>query len=1215
MRMRKLLPIALGAVCAASLFAGIACSGSGSKTENEVLLAGFETYEEMLTYHYTNYFGAAKPSKEYVTQGNGGAAITVNGRYTNTQRPAIVIDTNTDYLEKSDYTDVSQIKLDVQNDNDYAANVYFQYGSLTETGLKLSSAMKKTLDAGFSGTVTFEIDRNLVSEFLNLDYVTELRIVFDSPKEAIPTLGSTDEALENYRKFHIDNLRAVLTKETIVKTPVRAAGEIESGDKEEYLAAWYLPSGYIWSPSSVSYNTDPEYVKGGNGSLKFKLEGAIKEAGRYLTAYWAMSVNQNPDISNCYAVGFWVYNSKPIQPINLYSHAPLSNTEKFVQKLEYGWNYIELTVNDLKDKYGYDEKNFLFGMTFQFMGGDDYDIYIDEMYTVDYTTPEIKLPVGENVGNLYYAAYNEGDTVTIPAATVLHAATNTVKVVGPNGQEIPLSGNTFTATSKGEYTVTYTATAAQKNKEGQLETVEKSIVIAVGAVPTFNNTRRLKDVFGAQSGAVYTITETALSSAQVSWQVELYGGRFNGAGKAGELYDYSSTVHGYVNGVLANNPTSFYLQRGLDHRIVYTATGADGLKAQFIQHVYADEATTLLSDRYENFYDSTRVGGDLTVNGTNDGFVLKSDGTKASGVYSNSLQVGYQANFLRFMVYNASEKSVTFKINNGMEFTIAAKGYALFNPDSFGYQAAVVGWKMVSADSKLLPLTFTSTAATSGIELHISRFGVNECAFEPPTLQAPSFEEFYEEGSPLTIGKASVTGLGSYNYKVTAPDGTVVLSDVSTANANMRIDLIQTGVYTVEYFTSYEDYSGAVQDLSVTATFKVLAENPTFIMETNKIVDIKDVTDGAYTLTELDKPDLALADGTTATVTAWKVYKFHRDQVERVKTDAFGLSDVMLENEATESELLTDGNLLSGIKPQTNYSYRIEYKINAYGESFTVTNTLIFANRENMMNVTEAYGDFYTAGKVSGNVTASTEKGIALGGAGGVTTISGEYVHPVSLGNLTSMTLTFYNAGEDDVFLFFYGAPETGAVRAPLKAKQYTCLNFNVKTLKDWGFVSETESGYVFGGVSGKENKLSVKVYSPKNTLDVSLCDIWLNTDAFLPKMEGVAYESEYYTGETVSIVAPETLVNITDYTVTVVKEGASEAAFTCQKADVDAGAANFTFAESGKYTVTYKATYVLNDETKTYTISFSIICKQDVNDPTGEGIVTDKWCDLDKMY
>ncbi|MBQ4268280.1 MAG: hypothetical protein IJB97_01370, partial [Clostridia bacterium] len=380
--MRKLLPIALGAVCAVSLFAGIACGGGGTKDGGEVLLAGFETYEEMLTYHYTNYFGAAKPSKEYVTQGNGGAAITVNGRYTNTQRPAIVIDTNTEYLEKSDYTDVSQIKLDVQNNNDYAANIYFQYGSLTETGLKLSSAMKKTLDAGFTGTVTFEIDRNLVSEFLNLDYVTELRIVFDSPKEAIPTLGSTDETLANYRKFHIDNLRAVLTKDAIVKTPVRAVGEIESGDKEEYLAAWYLPSGYIWSPSSVSYNTNPEFIKGGNGSLQFKLEGSTRDAGGWATAYWAMSVNQNPDISDCYAVGFWVYNSEPIQPINLYSHAPLSNTEKFVQKLEYGWNYIEITVNDLKDKYGYDENNFLFGMTLQFMGGDDYDIYIDEMYTV-----------------------------------------------------------------------------------------------------------------------------------------------------------------------------------------------------------------------------------------------------------------------------------------------------------------------------------------------------------------------------------------------------------------------------------------------------------------------------------------------------------------------------------------------------------------------------------------------------------------------------------------------------------------------------------------------------------------------------------------------------------------------------------------------------------------------------------------------------------------
>ena len=88
-----------------SLFALLCVGGctppnAESKEGTEILLAGFESYEEMITYHYTNYFGSAKPSKEYVTQGENGAALAVNGRYSNTQKPALIVDTKTELLRK-----------------------------------------------------------------------------------------------------------------------------------------------------------------------------------------------------------------------------------------------------------------------------------------------------------------------------------------------------------------------------------------------------------------------------------------------------------------------------------------------------------------------------------------------------------------------------------------------------------------------------------------------------------------------------------------------------------------------------------------------------------------------------------------------------------------------------------------------------------------------------------------------------------------------------------------------------------------------------------------------------------------------------------------------------------------------------------------------------------------------------------------------------------
>ena len=72
MKKKSIFTFLLGIVCAVCGAVGFtACAPQPQ--EEEILLASFESYEELIRYHYLNYFGSAKPSKEYVTEGKGGA--------------------------------------------------------------------------------------------------------------------------------------------------------------------------------------------------------------------------------------------------------------------------------------------------------------------------------------------------------------------------------------------------------------------------------------------------------------------------------------------------------------------------------------------------------------------------------------------------------------------------------------------------------------------------------------------------------------------------------------------------------------------------------------------------------------------------------------------------------------------------------------------------------------------------------------------------------------------------------------------------------------------------------------------------------------------------------------------------------------------------------------------------------------------------------------
>ena len=1191
MKRKNFITALLSFVFGCSVLGGVAaCTPSETSSDDkpstsEVLLAGFEDYDELLTYHYMNYFGAAKPQKDFVTQGTGGVALTINGQFTNSQKPTLVIETRTDLLEKGDFSDVSEIKLDVKNENDYAANIYFQYVSSTETGKKSSSAIRQTVEAGYEGTVTFSIDRALMSEFLDLTNVTELRLLFDSPRVAIPTLTSQIEAQANYRKFKADNLRAITTSAPIEKKAVRKEGEIESADKEEYLAAWYMPSAYMWSPSSMAFNTEQEYIKGGDGSFKVVLEGTNSSSTSKFTANWAMSVNQNNDISAYYALHFWLYNeSEAENEILFLLNNPVTHKERSVGYLKPGWNEFTFTVNQLRDTYGFDDKNFLFGFTCQAPVGKDHVLYLDEMYLVPFTNPEIAVEGGENVGNVYYKAYNEGEVITLPTPTVKYASGYAVKVLGPDGEEVTVTDNKFTAASKGEYTVTYTTRGATENAK----TAETSILLAVGSVPTFNNAPQNVYTLGNKT---YTITDKALSSATVSWEVQLYRHRFAMSENLAGVAETSQNNNGYTNGVITGNPTSFYAQNGYDCRVVWTATNADGLRAVHTQHIFADDELLSLDERYgETLYNPQRVGGAISVNESKTAFLVQSDTTKADGVIDNPLMVGYLNTKLRFVIYNHGENPVTVKVNNSSQFTLGAKAYGLWNSDVYG-KNGVIGWGLTTADGKMGELKFTFTSEKEGISLEIFHFGVNPNAFEEPTMAAPTYEEYYEKDSVLSVKAPILSGLSVYQYKVYKPDGTTLLIGMSDDGNSTEFTAQETGEYSVEYNATYEDYNGDLQTLTATATFTVIDfELPNFIAEKATVIN----TDGlgaTYTLTDNDKPNLTLSNGETATLTSWSIVEYHRDYMNT--SGGIAPDNPLTAKEVATNKLVTAGNELVGITYTAGHSYRIQYKINALGVEFTVYKTLFFVNYTNMVSLQTAYPDFYTNATATGKTAVEGTK-ITLKGASGAD-VSGAIANSVDLGNLTKMTIVLYNDGEEDVFMYFNGSPANGAVRLGVKAGHFALLEFAPATLKGWGFMSGDGT---FGG--GGSNALSMKVYSPKQDVNICIYSLWMNADAFTPVVEGATYASSYETGTQITVQKATTLINVEngEYNVTVQKQGVATPVLTCTHTELNAATPPSFTAGNGTYTITYSVDYTdkFDGEIKTYTKVYTFTASPDLS-------------------
>lgn len=317
-------------------------------------ITSFETYDEVVQMRMLYSFGKAEITEERATDGAHALKVTANGEYESGIHPKIAIPTGTEYLDKTDFTDVDKLYLDVYNDTDEEQNVYVSYLLKKSAGTTPSSETPQTIGAKQSKTLVFDLDRDMMNCFVDLDTVQFVCICFDC----------SVEYNQPYRVFYIDNFRYSTTETPIEEITVRGEDEIESCDDPAYLMAWSNINNYIYAPSSISFNTDPKYIKQGTGS--FRITNRPNYGVSAMQPTYNVGWKIDPDIKDLrdyYSYSFWVYNPwhEPLMLRASYHYStgvnyPTYGAEEYTLKAN-DWTYIEMTTEFLLAN-GVNPKNF-----------------------------------------------------------------------------------------------------------------------------------------------------------------------------------------------------------------------------------------------------------------------------------------------------------------------------------------------------------------------------------------------------------------------------------------------------------------------------------------------------------------------------------------------------------------------------------------------------------------------------------------------------------------------------------------------------------------------------------------------------------------------------------------------------------------------------------------------------------------------------------------
>ena len=349
--MKKIVYLLLVMILALGAAAFAACDqgGDGTSADGYYTVSDFETEDELFAMNWKNSFGIVESNTDpqYVRSGSASARLEVHGDplsgagYT----PYGIIYTNDGKynFRKTDYTDVEAFEFSIYNASDRDTTVKFQFLSSAIYKGGLSSEEVITLKKGEWTDAKVEIDRGLLSAFMDLSAISEFYFKFENRTEEQEPLV-----------LYLDRFVAKTTKDPIPQaTNIRKENEIESADRAEYLGAWSVTPN---RGATLSWNTDPEFIREGSGSFHFSAQPTGGENWPEIV----LKSNMITDISDYASLYFWMYNDNDeAYQIVTAGGWPLATLEP------HAWTLVDMTVNWIAgvpnfthDDVAYDIENF-----------------------------------------------------------------------------------------------------------------------------------------------------------------------------------------------------------------------------------------------------------------------------------------------------------------------------------------------------------------------------------------------------------------------------------------------------------------------------------------------------------------------------------------------------------------------------------------------------------------------------------------------------------------------------------------------------------------------------------------------------------------------------------------------------------------------------------------------------------------------------------------
>ena len=968
-------------VCLAGFFACKNNNESNSSLEterSELLICGFDNYEELTSLRWMNSFGAVELTTEHKTEGENAAKISARGVHTESVKPTVIIPTATEWVSRTNYLNVSAILLDVYNDNDTEQEIGFQYLAKSDENSILSREMICRIPANTQQTLRFEVDRDVIAQFINLDDIASLRLTFANQK-------TWDEP---NRIFYVDNMRLETTEEPIdYSVKVRKDGEYESCDKPEYLSVWGNINQKIYSNSTLSFNDDPAYIKGGAGSFKLISNYSDGEEGLAYTRSVGFKLlkTERADFTDYYSLSFWIYNA------NDSSHKFFFNSGVVVAVLEpNSWTYIELTVDWLTSLGEYEIDEIYPYFCFHVLEDKPYTFYVDEInlnkYASEVKAPGLTVTDNETEQKLDISWVNKG------------ARGFAYRVLVDGEERVSLTDigmKTSVSVPYGEYTTDalmvevevtakgaeeQLATASYKKYLFDFTSVPENMEVEYGKLYTIGDGENCLPMATADEGE---ITWTAEEIRTLSW--------ISGSPVGTVLKTYEDTV-----GVTADNRNVTKITWAL-------TVGGFTRTAETYLFTNNDEAYMPLEERYSDYIENASLTGDLSVSdfeilqGSGKSLHLYSGSAKASGAFTNPVFLGYTRNYFIYYIYNNGTSEILYKGDKSTEFAIPAKSYAIFNPVRWGYEAAVEGWKMVTADGYLNNIAMSATTSDgSVVDVYLGCVKINADAYDLGEIAVTG----EEKNDTVTVSWNAVIGVQKYSYRVII-DGQEIVSatELSKDITELTYDYSEHAATMSEIKIEITAYGEGTQ----TAIGEYKKNNLSFVSVPENMY-VKFNT--AYTVGGTGEFAIPTATADKGVVT-WIAEELRA--TSWISGSPVG-SVLKTYEQGSSVKVYWDSRNI------TRITWTLTY------ESYTTTAyTYLFVEDESHIGLEDKYQDYIAEGKSTGDLTLSDfeilpDTGKSLRLYSGDVTANGSFSNPVFTGYNTNYFVYYiYNAGYGEV--------------------------------------------------------------------------------------------------------------------------------------------------------------------------------------------------------